>query len=137
LHARFFKYRLTCSSNLNFPKKFNKQTKSTSYRKHCYNCPKMIHVGLHSVGTYHKKFGSQNKKIKKCFAECSKKTLGKEGGDTRQSTFYRVSYGRHSVKCFQKTLNQTFAECLLADTQQRSLCRVSVTGHSAKNILKF
>jgi hypothetical protein len=24
----------------------------------------MVHVGLHSVGTYHKKFGWQNKKIK-------------------------------------------------------------------------
>jgi hypothetical protein len=24
--------------------------------------PKMVHVGLHSVGTYHKKFGGQNKK---------------------------------------------------------------------------
>jgi hypothetical protein len=38
----------------------------------------MIHVGLHSVGTYHKKFGFQNKKNKKCFAECPKKTLGKD-----------------------------------------------------------
>ena len=38
----------------------------------------MIHVGLHSVGTYHKKFGRQNKKIKIYFAECPKKALGKD-----------------------------------------------------------
>jgi hypothetical protein len=38
----------------------------------------MVHVGLHSVGTYHKKFGGQNKKIKICFAECPHKTLGKD-----------------------------------------------------------
>jgi hypothetical protein len=37
----------------------------------------MIHVGLHSVGTYHKNFGRQNKKIKIYFAECLEKTLGK------------------------------------------------------------
>jgi hypothetical protein len=51
----------------------------------------MIHVGLHSVGTYHKKFGRQNKKMKIYFAECQEVTLGKERfaecqkGDTRQS----------------------------------------------------
>jgi hypothetical protein len=38
----------------------------------------MVHVGLHSVGAYHKKFGGQNKKIKICFAECPQKTLGKD-----------------------------------------------------------
>jgi hypothetical protein len=38
----------------------------------------MVHVGLHSVGTYHKKFGDQNKKIKICFAECLHRTLGKD-----------------------------------------------------------
>jgi hypothetical protein len=64
LHSRFSKFRVTYSSNLNFPKNSNKQTKCTSYRKHCYNCPKMVHVGLHSVETYHKKFGDQNKKNK-------------------------------------------------------------------------
>jgi hypothetical protein len=53
----------------------------------------MIHVGLHSVGTYHKKFGRQNKKIKIYFVECLEKTLGKEG----------------------------FAECPLFGTRQRRL----------------
>jgi hypothetical protein len=39
----------------------------------------MVHLGLHSVGTYHKKFGGQNKKkIKICFAECQQKTLGND-----------------------------------------------------------
>jgi hypothetical protein len=73
-----------------FRRNSNKRTKSTSYWKHCYNCPKMVHVGLHSVGTYHKKFGDQNKK-KICFAECPQKTLGKY-------TIYRVPVIWHSVK---------------------------------------
>jgi hypothetical protein len=38
----------------------------------------MVRVCLHSVGTYHKKFGDQNKKIKICFVECPQKTLGKD-----------------------------------------------------------
>ena len=37
----------------------------------------MVHVDIYSVETYHKKFGGQNKKIKKCSAECPQKTLGK------------------------------------------------------------
>jgi hypothetical protein len=36
----------------------------------------MVHVGLHSVGTYHKKFGKENRKIEICFAECLRVTLG-------------------------------------------------------------
>jgi hypothetical protein len=34
-------------------------------RKHFYNCAKMKHVSLDSVGTYHKKFGWEKKKNKK------------------------------------------------------------------------
>jgi len=45
-----------------FRRNSNKRTKSTRYCKHCYNCPKMIHVGLYSLETYHKKFGAENKK---------------------------------------------------------------------------
>jgi hypothetical protein len=51
----------------------------------------MVHVGLYSVGTHHKKFGRENKKIKMYFAECPEMTLGKEAFaegqmvDTRQS----------------------------------------------------
>jgi hypothetical protein len=49
----------------------------------------MVHVGLYSVGTDHKKFGGQNKKIKLYFVECQEMTLGKVAfaechpGDTR------------------------------------------------------
>jgi hypothetical protein len=39
----------------------------------------MVHVGLHSVGTYHKKFGWENKK--KYFAECQTQ-------DTRQRSLF-------------------------------------------------
>jgi hypothetical protein len=53
----------------------------------------MIHVGLHSVGTYHKNFGRQNKKIKIYFAECLEKTLVKA----------------------------SFAECQVCSTRQRRL----------------
>jgi hypothetical protein len=45
-----------------FRRNSNKRTKSNSYIKHFYNCPKTVHVGLYSVGTNHKKFGWQNKK---------------------------------------------------------------------------
>ena len=41
----------------------------------------MVHVGLHSVGTYHKKFGWEKKKIKIYFVEC-------KAWDTRQSSFF-------------------------------------------------
>jgi hypothetical protein len=78
-----------------FRRNWNKWTKSNSYRKHSYNCPKIVHVGLHSLGTYHKKFGWQNKKIKIYFAECPE-------DDTRQSNLYRVSDWGHSAKKFQK-----------------------------------
>jgi hypothetical protein len=37
----------------------------------------MVHVGLHSVATYHKKFGWQNNKIKIYFVEFPRKALGK------------------------------------------------------------
>jgi hypothetical protein len=37
----------------------------------------MVHVGLHSVGTYHKKFGDQNKKNKNMLCRVSTE-------DTRQ-----------------------------------------------------
>jgi hypothetical protein len=53
----------------------------------------MVHVGLHSVGTYHKKFGCQNLKNKNILCRVPKKALGKE----------------------------VFAECQLVDTRQRSL----------------
>jgi hypothetical protein len=39
----------------------------------------MVHVGLHSVVTYHKNFGWEKEKIKIYFAECPRRTLDKEG----------------------------------------------------------
>jgi hypothetical protein len=102
----------------------NKQTKSTRYWKHSYNCPQMVHVGLHSVGTNHKKFGGQ--KIQMYFAEC-------QLVDTRQSMLCRVPVGWHSAK----KCKLIFAECHLGDTRQRLLCRVSSIWHSAKRNLKI
>jgi hypothetical protein len=43
----------------------------------------MIHVGLHSVGTYHKNFGRQNKKNKNILCRVSR-------DNTRQSRLCRV-----------------------------------------------
>jgi hypothetical protein len=63
---------------------------------------------------------------KEPFAECQKKTLGKE-------TLCRVSKIKHSAKSF-------FAECFLLPrvflrgTRQRALCRVPEIKHSAKNM---
>ena len=54
----------------------------------------MVHVDLHSVGTYHKKFGWQNKKNKIYFIECPRMALGKLAllsvgrGGTRQRSFF-------------------------------------------------
>jgi hypothetical protein len=86
----------------------------------------MVHVGLHSVGTYHKKFGWKKKKIKNILCRVSKK-------DTRQSFLCRVRAGGHSAK----TLSSVFAECLSVGTRQRGLCRVPDPWHSAKYIFKF
>jgi hypothetical protein len=78
----------------------------------------MVHVGLYSVGTYHKKFGRENKKIKMYFAESPEMTLDKGW----------------------------FAECQLVDTRHRIVKAylpsaakgtLSAIWHSAKNILKF
>jgi hypothetical protein len=52
----------------------------------------MVHVGLHSVGTYHKKFGGQNVKNKNMLC--------------------RVS--------IEGTRKEFFAECLVFGTRQRS-----------------
>jgi hypothetical protein len=51
----------------------------------------MIHVGLHSVGTYHKNFGRQNKKNKNILCRVSR-------DDTRQSMLCQVPTMWHSAK---------------------------------------
>jgi hypothetical protein len=54
----------------------------------------MKHLSLHSVVTYHKKFGSRKKKIKIYFTECPRMTLGKtrfaecRSCDTRQRSYF-------------------------------------------------
>jgi hypothetical protein len=95
----------------------------------------MIHVGLHSVGTYHKKFGRQNQKNKNILCRVSRE-------DTRQRVLCRVPTSWHSAK---KTLcrvpthgsrqrltavsSRTAAEALTAlcrvfNTRETCLCRV-------------
>ena len=51
----------------------------------------MVYVGLHSVGTYHKKFGGQNEKNKNMVCRVSIE-------DTRQSLLCRVPSIWHSAK---------------------------------------
>jgi hypothetical protein len=51
----------------------------------------MIHVGLHSIGTYHKKFGRQNQKNKNILCRVSRE-------DTRQRVLCRVPIICHSAK---------------------------------------
>jgi hypothetical protein len=55
----------------------------------------MIHVGLHSVGTYHKKFGRQKKYIH--FVECLMKTLGKDSFAECQLGGNRQRIGKESL----------------------------------------
>jgi hypothetical protein len=74
----------------------------------------MEHLSLHSVGTSHKKFGWENKKIKIFFAECPIMALGKE--DSLPSAT-RAALG----KIILKIVN--------------NLCRVLDHGHSLKCIL--
>jgi hypothetical protein len=108
---------VTCSSNVNFPKNSNKRIKSNSYRKHFYNCLKMVHVGLHSVETYHKKFGWQNKKIKIYFAECPRQALGKAYSAECQTVDTRTRLSANiTIVSFTRRLTTVcqaphFAEC--------------------------
>jgi hypothetical protein len=109
---------------MNFRRNSNKRTKSTRYCKHSDNCPQMIHVGLHSVGTYHKKFGRQNKKTKIYFAECLEKTLGKE--DSLPSVNPRLS-AKTDGRQLRDGRWRPFAErclCRVLNTRQMCLCRV-------------
>jgi hypothetical protein len=74
-----------------FRRNSNKRTKSNNYRKHFYNCPKTVLVGLHSVGTFHKKFGWQKRKKEKVLCRVSR-------NDTRHRMLRRVSAGWHLAK---------------------------------------
>jgi hypothetical protein len=97
----------------------------------------MIHVGLHSVGTYHKNFGRQNKKNKNILCRVSR-------DDTRQSRLCRVLTLWHSAKTNDRQLWdgrwRSFAEspfCRVFDTRQTCLCReppVPSIQHSVKGL---
>ena len=81
----------------------------------------MIHVGLYSLETYHKKFGAENKKKYKCtlpsvewwtlgkvgFAECPGVALGKEE-ESSLCRVPRMALGKEGV----------FAECHRSGTRQ-------------------
>jgi hypothetical protein len=87
----------------------------------------MVHVGLRSVGTYHKKFGGQNKKIKIYYVECPRKVsvkpalpsvkrgaLGREDSLPSARTFLSVKV---TVVSFRRRLTALcreppFAKCL-------------------------
>jgi hypothetical protein len=103
-----------------FRRNSNKRTKSTRYCKHSYNCPQMIHVGLHSVGTYHKKFGRQNKKNKNILCRVSRE-------DTRQRVLCRVP--THGSRQRLTTVSSGTAvdgplPSAALHTRQMCLCRV-------------
>jgi hypothetical protein len=135
-----------------FRRNLNKRTKSTNDWKLCYNCPQMIHVGLHSVGTYHKKFGRQNQKNKNILCRLSRE-------DTRERVLCRVPTSWHSAK---KTLcrvpthgsrqrltavsfgtaadgpltSAVFAECLaLGKRVSAEWCPVPSVQHSVKRLV--
>jgi hypothetical protein len=98
----------------------------------------MIHVGLHSVGTYHKKFGRQNQKNKNVLCRVSRE-------DTRQRVLCRVPSIWHSAKkplcrvpilgSWQRLTTVSFRTaadgplpratfCRVFDTRQTCRCRV-------------
>ena len=102
-----------------FRRNSNKQTKCTSYRKHCYNCPKMVHVGLHSVGTYHKNFGWQNKKNKNVLCRVSKE-------DTRQRLLCRVLFLGHSCRVPEGTRHRL---CRVPEGTRQRKAAATATGN--------
>jgi hypothetical protein len=89
----------------------------------------MIHVGLHSVGTYHKNLGDKIKKIKIYFAECLNKTLGKDSFAECQLRGTRQRIGKESLpsvpwatlgKAYFK-IKKNFVECQITGTRQSAL----------------
>jgi hypothetical protein len=111
----------------------------------------MIHVGLHSVRTYHKKFGRQNKKIKIYFAECLEKTLGK--ASFAECPIFGTRQRRLFAECQPSALGErltavsfgtaadgplpsgTFADCFtLGKRVFAEWCPVSSVQHSVKRL---
>jgi hypothetical protein len=98
-----------------FRRNSNKRTKSTNDSKLCYNCLQMIHVGIHSVGTYHKKFGRQNLKNKSILCRVpyiwhsTKKTLLSSANPGTRQRLTTVSFGTAADGPLPSA---SFAECL-------------------------
>jgi hypothetical protein len=113
-----------------------KRTKSNSYIKHFYNCAKMVHVGLHSVVTYHKKFGLEKNILpsvqewhsaKPALPSIRRKTLGTEASlpSVRARHLAKITtirYRRLTALCREPG----FAECLALG----KVCRVSFFAES-------
>jgi hypothetical protein len=82
----------------------------------------MVHVGLYSVGTYHKKFGGQNKNnYPKMVHVGLPRILGKDVVSVtrrRNGCFSLSSALWHSAKLF--------AECPRKSTRQRRLCQCTL-----------
>jgi hypothetical protein len=89
----------------------------------------MVHVGLHSVGTYHKKFGWENKKIKIFFAECQRMALGKHAlPSVRHGTLVKDN-GRQLYTAADGPLPSGAVHRVFG-TRQICLCRVSFCAES-------
>jgi hypothetical protein len=71
----------------------------------------MVNICLHSVETYHKKFGWEKKKIKNVIYRVSR------NGTRQRMLLPSASRGTLGKDLF-KTLNPFFAECPLTRTQQ-------------------
>jgi hypothetical protein len=98
-----------------FRRNSNKRTKSTRYCKHSYNCPQMIHVGLHSVGTYHKKFGSLHS---------AKKTLCRVPTHGSRQRLTAISFGAAADSPLPSAAFADRRLCRVFNTRQTCLCRV-------------
>jgi hypothetical protein len=74
----------------------------------------MVHVGLHSVGTYHKKLVGKRKKLKYTLLSVSRLTLAKEASlssaNTRRSAKITVISYRRTLTALCRA--PPFAECL-------------------------
>jgi hypothetical protein len=132
------------SSHLKFKSELSEEIqlneqKSNSYSKHFYNCAKIEHVSLYSVGTNHKKFGWEKKKIKLYFAECPLLTLRKAwfaeclSSGTRQSNFFaecqRLALCKGNGRQLLTATDGPLPSVTIrraCGTRQRGLCRVSV-----------
>jgi hypothetical protein len=98
----------------------------------------MIHVGLHSVGTYHKKFGRQNQKNKNILCRVraawhsAKKHLCREPTVGTRQILTAVSFGTAADGFLPRA---PFAECLtLGKLVFAERCPLPSVQHSVKSL---